>query len=79
MDLTEIDLEYQPEKVYCFLSVAWAVIADCDLNSEFIRCLGHPRFTLWGIYRVICKKLYRGTINFNGYRVANSQDTEGGA
>lgn len=54
MDLTEIEAEYQREKIYSFLSTFWGIIADCDINSEHLRCLGPARFTLWGVYRVIC-------------------------
>jgi DNA-binding MltR family transcriptional regulator len=50
MDLTEIEGEYEKEKIYSFLSTAWAVIADCDINSEVIR--------------VFCKRNYAGSINF---------------
>ncbi len=40
MDLTEIEAEYQKEKIYSFLATFWGVLADCDINSEVIRCLG---------------------------------------
>jgi sphingosine kinase len=66
MDLTEIDAEYSKEKIYCFLSIFWGVLADCDINSEVLRCLGTSRFTLWGIYRVICRRRYQGSLYFTG-------------
>ena len=56
MDLTEIEAEYQREKIYSFLCTFWGVLADCDINSEVIRCLGTARFTIWGIYRVLCTR-----------------------
>ena len=62
MDLTEIECEYQRDKIYSFLSTFWGVLADCDINSEVIRCLGTARFTIWGIYRVLCLRTYLGTI-----------------
>lgn len=71
MDLTEIDAEYQKVKIYSFLSVFWGVLADCDINSEVIRCVGPARFTLWGIYRTFCMKRYAGSIYFNGQKVKN--------
>jgi sphingosine kinase len=64
MDLTEISLEYQKEKVYSFLSLFWGVLADCDINSEVLRFLGSARFTVWGVFRVIFMKRYTGTITF---------------
>jgi sphingosine kinase len=66
MDLTEIDCEYQTDKIYSFLSTFWGVLADCDINSEVLRCLGPARFTIWGIYRVICRRTYLGTLQFTG-------------
>jgi hypothetical protein len=66
MDLTEIDAEYMKEKIYSFLSLFWAILADCDINSEVIRCIGSARFTIWGVYRVICSKRYAGSIYYTG-------------
>lgn len=57
------------EKIYSFLSVAWAIIADCDINSEVLRFLGSPRFTLWGVFRVIFMKRYRGSVIYSGYKM----------
>ena len=40
------------KKVYSFLSLTWGIIADIDLESEFIRCLGGDvRFTILGAIR----------------------------
>lgn len=66
MDLTEIEGEYQKDKIYSFLSLAWAIIADCDLNSEGLRWMGSPRFTVWGAYRCLCLRRYRGTVWYRG-------------
>jgi len=62
MDLTELDLEYNEKKVYMFLLMAWAVVSDCDINSEVIRCCGPPRFTVWGVYRVLSVRHYAGDL-----------------
>lgn len=71
MDLTEIDAEYQREKIYSFLCVFWGILADCDINSEVIRCVGPARFTLWGIYRVMCMKRYAGSVYYTGTRLGS--------
>ena len=76
MDLTEMQGEYEKEKIYSFLSLSWAVIADCDINSEVLRCLGKPRFTIWGVFRVFCKRLYRASLNFSGFRVEDKFDID---
>ena len=73
MDLTEIEAEYQNEKIYSFLSTFWGILADCDINSEVIRCVGPARFTLWGIYRVICLRNYLGSIYFTGQHLTNKK------
>jgi sphingosine kinase len=62
MDLTELTMEYQEKKLYMFLSLAWAIIADCDINSEVIRCVGPPRFTIWGVYRLLNIRNYPGRL-----------------
>ena len=63
MDLTELTLEYRPnEKLYMFLSLAWGFIADVDINSEVIRCLGPNRFTIWGLYRIVNTRSYKGVL-----------------
>eukprot|EP00347_Sterkiella_histriomuscorum_P013340 403365091 len=77
IDLTEIDAEYSPnQKIYSFLSVFWAVLADCDINSEVIRWMGSPRFTVWGIYRILFMKRYHGSLYFNGSKITNQNDAE---
>lgn len=74
MDLTEIEAEYQKEKIYSFLATFWGVLADCDINSEVFRCLGTARFTIWGVYRVICKVNYLGSIFYTGQALGGRDD-----
>ena len=66
MDLTELELEYfqnEPnKKLYMFLMLAWAIISDCDINSEVIRWVGPARFTLWGVWRVLALRHYPGLL-----------------
>jgi len=77
IDLTEIEQEINPnEKIYSFLSFFWGVLADCDINSECIRWMGSPRYTLWGVYRVIFRKIYEGTILYNGIQLKSVLDYE---
>lgn len=72
IDLTELTLEYeQNRKIYSFLSVAWAFIADCDINSEVIRCVGSARFTIWGLWRCLSIIRYPGTVTFEGESIRN--------
>ena len=69
MDLTEIELEHLDHKVYSFLSFAWAIISDADINSEVIRWIGEARFTIWGAFRIFFKRQYPGEVELEGKRV----------
>jgi sphingosine kinase len=71
MDLTKITAEYEQAPIYSFLSTSWAIIADCDTNSEVIRCIGNARFTLWGAMRILFLLRYPGVFSFNGFYVRN--------
>ena len=66
MDMTELTLEYEQRRVYSFLSVAWAIVADCDINSEVIRWAGSARFTMWGVWRCMSMIRYRGSLEYTG-------------
>jgi hypothetical protein len=74
MDVTQIEGEYEEKKIYSFLSLTWAIVADIDINSECLRCCGNARFTLWGIWRVLCMKRYLGDFSFNGFHIKNKAD-----
>ena len=71
-DLTELVFEQEPaKKVYSFLSFAWSIFADIDINSEACRCCGPCRFTCWGIWRVLFMKQYWGSIRYIGEDTMN--------
>jgi sphingosine kinase len=76
MDLTELEMEYdqneENSKLYMFLMLSWAIISDCDINSEVIRWAGPPRFTLWGIYRVFALRHYPGTLEWFGEKTISN-------
>lgn len=55
MDLVRVETHTQV--VYSFLSVGWGFIADIDIESESLRMLGSPRFTIWSIARLIGKAI----------------------
>ena len=76
MDLTELDCEYEKKKIYSFSSVAWGIIADVDINSEAIRCIGPPRFTVWGAWRTIFKKHYFGSLKYHGSIIQNCNEVD---
>lgn len=53
MDLVAVDTI--KERVYSFLSVTWAIMADVDIESEKYRSLGGARFTVGGLARILSK------------------------
>lgn len=59
MDIVKIVTTSKPDPIYSFLSVAWCIVSDVDLESEKLRCLGDTRFTVWAILRVFKLRRYR--------------------
>ena len=55
----------EPQPIYSFLSLEWAIIADVDMNSEFLRCIGGLRFEVYAVWRTIKMKRYRGKITYS--------------
>lgn len=47
-----------------FLSFEWAMLADIDLGSESLRCIGSARFQLAALYRICCLRPYRGRLAY---------------
>ena len=76
MDLTECEMEYTAEKVYMFLTMSYAIVADADLGSEFLRAIGEARFILWGGYRCFNLRQYPGTLTLNGTKVTDKNKIE---
>lgn len=50
--------------MFSFLSVGWGLIADVDIESERLRSLGHQRFAIWSIHRIISLRTYHGTLSY---------------
>ncbi|GAX29409.1 sphingosine kinase [Fistulifera solaris] len=47
-----------------FLTFAWGNIADIDIDSECIRCLGESRFDVWGAWCILRMRHYRGRFSY---------------
>lgn len=55
------------------LTISWGLVADVDIQSEFLRSFfGDSRFTVYGLYKVVQKQQYEGTLTFG----AGSQEIE---
>jgi sphingosine kinase len=49
-------------RYFSFLSTAWGLIADADIESEVLRCAGALRTDLWVALRVLTLRQYRGSL-----------------
>ena len=69
IDVTKVEGEYEKNPIYAVLSVTWAIVGDCDLNSEFLRCLGDLRYYLFGAWRATCGvRHYQCDLTITGFR-----------
>ncbi|XP_033215848.1 sphingosine kinase 2-like isoform X2 [Belonocnema kinseyi] len=52
---------------FSFLSVAWGLLADIDIESETLRAIGGQRFTVWSLARLIGLRTYKGKVSYLPY------------
>ena len=57
-----------------FLAFCYGLVADLDINSEFMRAIGEARFHIYGTYRVINTVNYPATFRFNGCDIKSKYD-----
>lgn len=50
--------------MFSFLSIGWGLISDVDIESERLRTLGHQRFAIWSVHRIISLRTYHGTLSY---------------
>jgi sphingosine kinase len=50
------------QRRFSFLSTAWGLIADADIESEVLRCTGALRTDIWVALRVLTLRQYRGDL-----------------
>jgi len=53
----------QEERIFG-LTISWGLVADVDVMSDFLRFFGAARFTLYGLYRVLRKRLYNAVLHY---------------
>lgn len=70
LDVVRVELKAQGNQteMYSFLSVGWGLIADIDIESEKLRSIGAPRFTLWSIHRLMRLRTYKGKVSYLPWR-----------
>ncbi|UJR22366.1 hypothetical protein I4U23_025428 [Adineta vaga] len=69
-DMAVIDI-CDGQRVFSFLSVEWAIIADVDCDSEKYRFLGGTRFTVEAVKRILRPRIYNGCIEYLPYDVTD--------
>lgn len=47
-----------------FLSVGWGLMSDIDVESEVLRAIGEPRFTLWSFLRLAKLRSYKAQLSY---------------
>ena len=51
-----VDLRIGDRKVYIFNIIGWGLVTDAGIKAEYIRWLGHNRYTVSAAFEVLCKK-----------------------
>ena len=64
IDVQEMQLKGLDKKVYSVIAFMYGFLAECDLESEFLRCIGFFRTSIWGLYRYICLRDYLGCLYY---------------
>lgn len=65
LPLDIVSLTTLPEKrLFSFLSVAWGLISDIDIESEKYRFMGHARFSVGTFVRLTTLRTYSGSLSF---------------
>lgn len=52
------------KQYYSFLSLAWGLVSDIDIESEIIRFFGALRFYLYALFLMCIKRTYKGRFSF---------------
>lgn len=47
---------------YSFLALFWGIIADVDIHSEVLRCIGETRLYLGAVYFLVRRNVYKGRL-----------------
>ncbi|XP_053712257.1 sphingosine kinase 1-like [Synchiropus splendidus] len=63
MDLVSVQLG-SGTRLFSFLSLAWGIVADVDIESERYRHVGSARFTVGMLVRLASLRVYRGKLAY---------------
>ena len=62
MDLSELCTSTS-KRYHSFLTVSWGLVADIDILSEKMRCLGETRLYVAAVYFILKAKVYKGRLS----------------
>lgn len=65
------------ETQFAFLTLMWGMLADIDLESEWLRCLGESRLYVYAVHTIMRKRLYPGRISLKLVRSWSTYTREG--
>lgn len=63
-DLVKINYGNDTTTLWSFLSFGWGLLADIDVDSNWLRCLGEWRFTIYGLLRSVTSKSRRARLSY---------------
>jgi sphingosine kinase len=58
-----VRLRYGKQTIWSFLSIGWGLLADIDIDSEWLRFIGEFRFTVYGLLRSMTSVAYKGLLS----------------
>lgn len=64
IDLVKINYGWGRKKVWSFLSFGWGLLANIDIDSEWLRRFGDFRFTVYGLLRSITSTSSRAKLSY---------------
>ena len=64
IDVQEMELKGKENKIYSVVALMYGFLAECDLDSECLRCIGMFRTTLMGAVRYFCLRDYFGCLYY---------------
>ena len=64
IDVQEMEIKGLEKKVYSVVAFMFGFLAECDLDSECLRCIGMFRTTLMGAVRYFCLRDYFGCLYY---------------
>lgn len=50
--------------IWSILSIGWGLMADIDVESDWLRCLGDTRFTIYGLLKTITSRALKAKLSY---------------